>query len=688
MRIKTKLQAIAILPLLVFVVATAIEYKVDVTVKSLYARGAMIKDASHTTMLLISLTYEYANIRSERVVSQWHNQYLDIDRILREMPADIGSPGDQVFIDRVRQHLQKSWQLFSELMAFDQRQNHDGSSRLVTTLRNNMVNRLILELQSAVPLLDKTHVELDKRMRRSSRQGAVLTVGIILSLALSVLPLAYFVINGINRAFVRLQKGTEAVAAGDLSYRVNLLSMDELGVLGLGFDSMTERLAAVTVSRDALVKETAERRQAEEALSASERRLREAQRIAQIGSWELDLTTKSLFWSDDVYQIFELDKNNFDATYEAFLAAIHPEDREMVDHAYAHSLATKTPYEIEHRLLMKDGSIKFVHERGETYYDSNGKPVCSLGTVQDISERRRTEEKIRKLNEELERRVVERTQDLEAKTTEVEETKLALMNIVEDLNQKTLELEEANRKLLDIDRLKSMFIAAMSHELRTPLNSIIGFSSIILDEWLGPLNEEQKEKLSIVLRTGKHLLSLINDLIDISKIEAGQLASIPEEFDLFDLISEAVGMNEAAIAEKGITLQVDSVHLPMLTDRRRLCQCVVNLLGNAAKFTRAGKITLKVAGFVDNERPKRQEMVAISVIDTGIGIKEEDLPKLFASFVRLTLPEDMLVKGTGLGLYLVKKIVTEILGGTVSVASVYGRGSEFCLIVPVRIGKA
>jgi PAS domain S-box-containing protein len=444
---------------------------------------------------------------------------------------------------------------------------------------------------------------------------------------------------------------------------------------------VAERTADGEQANERLRVELAERQRAQGLLQESEKGLAQAQRIAHLGSWELDLATTTLVWSEEIYRIFEIDQQAFAATYAAFLAAIHPEDREMVDQAFTESIKTRTPYEVVHRLLMADGRVKFVHERCETFFDSHGTPVRSLGTVQDISEQREVEQEIHQLNQELEERVSSRTCELEQKTLEVEETQQALMNIVEDLNHKTQELHAANLQLQDVDRLKSMFIASMSHELRTPLNSIIGFSSIILGEWLGPLNAEQKAKMAIVLRTGKHLLALINDLIDVSKIEAGKLESTFEEFDLFDLIAEAASMSEADSVAKGISLQVEAIHLDMRIDRRRLYQCVVNLLGNAVKFTRAGTITIRAV------RAAGQDLVTIAIRDTGIGIKEEDLCKLFVSFVRLELPEDMQVKGTGLGLYLVKKIATEILGGTVGVTSVHGQGSEFSLTVPVGVDK-
>lgn len=447
------------------------------------------------------------------------------------------------------------------------------------------------------------------------------------------------------------------------------------------------RTADLQRANERLQIELAERQRAQGLLEFSQRGLAEAQRIARLGSWELDLTTDTLVWSDEIYRIFEIDPTLFGATYEAFLDTVHPEDREMVHQAYSASLRTKEPYEIVHRLLLPEGRIKFVHERCETHFDSNGTPLRSIGTVQDISEQKETELKIHLLNAELEKSVGERTLDLERKSMEVEETQQALMNIVEDLNHKTQELHAANIKLQDVDRLKSLFLASMSHELRTPLNSVIGFSSIIHEEWLGPLNEAQKEKMAIVLRTGKHLLALINDLIDVSKIEAGKLETTLTDFDLFDLLTEAAGLCEADLAAKGIELRVEAIHLTMRSDRRRLFQCLVNLLGNAIKFTREGSVSIHAEQLGDILHEGRQELVTISIRDTGIGIKEEDLPKLFNSFVRLELPEDMQVKGTGLGLYLVKKIVTEILGGEVVVTSVYGQGSNFSLTVPVRMDK-
>lgn len=284
----------------------------------------------------------------------------------------------------------------------------------------------------------------------------------------------------------------------------------------------------------------------------------------------------------------------------------------------------------------------------------------------------------------------------------LEHSKKVLQNLINEMDKAKKELEKANLRLQELDKLKSMFIASMSHELRTPLNSIIGFSSILLNEWTGPLNSEQKENLSIILRSGKHLLSLINDVIDVSKIEAGVVEPEVKDFDLYDLLMEAINSIKKDIESKRIELRVNLIHQKMYTDRRRLLQCVMNLLSNALKFTEKGYIKLSVQKMRDELTPigssfnhpqippylrgEEEGLIVISVEDTGIGIRDEDLSKLFQPFVRLESSLKRKVLGTGLGLYLTKKILKEILKGEIEVESEFGKGSIFRIKVPTVLG--
>lgn len=330
----------------------------------------------------------------------------------------------------------------------------------------------------------------------------------------------------------------------------------------------------------------------------------------------------------------------------------------------------------------RDGRI-FPVEVNANYVEYEGQGY-SMALVRDIAERKAAEDRMRELTAGLEKRVSDRT-------SELRESQLALMNIVEDLNIKTEELRQANVKLQELDRLKSMFIASMSHELRTPLNSIIGFSSIMLDEWTGPVTKEQKENLAAILRAGKHLLALINDVIDVSKIESGKIEVSYEDFDLFDVMGEALELFRKDLGDKGLELRVELIHLILHSDRRRLLQCIVNLVSNAVKFTEKGSINIStrkvVGGHGAGEGGSGGDYIEIAIEDTGIGIREEAIPSLFGAFVRVHSIKTMSVKGTGLGLYLTKKMVSEILKGEIKVRSEFGKGSCFTLEIPVSLGK-
>jgi PAS domain S-box-containing protein len=324
----------------------------------------------------------------------------------------------------------------------------------------------------------------------------------------------------------------------------------------------------------------------------------------------------------------------------------------------------------EYRLITKPGDVLWVEDVTCIRRDDNGNISHYQGLVLDVTEKQKAQDELLHHKQNLELLV-------EKRTAELEHSRLALINLVEDLNV-------ANGKLKEVDRLKSMFIASMSHELRTPLNSVIGFSSILLNEWTGPLNDEQKQNVASVLRSGKHLLSLINDVIDISKVEAGMISADNSEFDLADLLEEVEQTFIKQAQDAGLALKVEKLSVTMHTDRRRLLQCVLNLVSNGIKYTEAGQVTVKVT----LQQDENQEMVAIAVTDSGIGIALDDQPKLFRAFSRIQSDLSSKVLGTGLGLYLTKKIGTEILHGKISMVSEAGQGSTFMLSVPTELASA
>lgn len=253
-------------------------------------------------------------------------------------------------------------------------------------------------------------------------------------------------------------------------------------------------------------------------------------------------------------------------------------------------------------------------------------------------------------------------------------------------------LAEAKHAAEAADRLKSVFLATMSHELRTPLNSIIGFTGLVLQELPGPLNDEQKKQLGMVRDSARHLLALINDVLDISKIEAGELTVAAEPFDLAASIARVAASVEPLAEKKGLALAVtiaDSVGAmvgAMVGDERRFEQILINLLSNAIKFTESGQVRLEasaVADFRPESAAAPVPAVRVRVTDTGMGIKPEDMALLFMPFRQIDSSLSRNHEGTGLGLAICRRLAG-LMGGIIEAESRWGEGSVFSLTLPLR----
>lgn len=270
---------------------------------------------------------------------------------------------------------------------------------------------------------------------------------------------------------------------------------------------------------------------------------------------------------------------------------------------------------------------------------------------------------------------------------------LALLLIRHDLKQQAAAgaaLTETNRKLVEAreraesaDRLKSAFLASMSHELRTPLNSIIGFTGILLQGMAGPLSAEQASQLRMVQASGRHLLALINDVLDLSKIEAGELVLESAPFDPRSAVQNAVDTVRPLAESKGLALRAEHTDLPdtWYGDRRRMEQILLNLLNNAIKFTDEGEVGIRAAALPEDPGMR------ITVSDSGVGISAENMAKIFKPFQQIDSGLSRQHEGTGLGLDICRRLVT-LMGGEIEVQSSPGEGSSFTLVLPATQGIA
>lgn len=330
-----------------------------------------------------------------------------------------------------------------------------------------------------------------------------------------------------------------------------------------------------------------------------------------------------------------------------------PEDRERAMADDAHSRTTGEPLRSEYRLRARDGRVVWVRDEAEAVLDDEGIPAFHHGTLVDITLRKEAEDSVGRLAAALEERVRERT----------------------------AELEEANRGLREArdvaeraNRAKSEFLSRMSHELRTPLNAILGFGQLLETSTLPPDDVESVEQ---ILKGGRHLLDLINEVLDIARIESRSLSLSLEPVSVDDVVHEVVDLILPLAAERGIELRLDSSDLSrfVLADRHRLKQVMLNLLANAVKYNREGG---SVTVFYHLDLP---DHLSVWVWDTGPGIAQEDRERLFFPFDRLGADRGG-VEGTGLGLALTKALV-EAMHGTIGVESELGRGSAFWISLPL-----
>lgn len=404
------------------------------------------------------------------------------------------------------------------------------------------------------------------------------------------------------------------------------------------------------VGASSIAQDISARKAAEHALRASEERYRSTLDTILEGCQLLDFDWRYLYVNDASAIQNRQSKDDMlgRSMFEVWPGIAHSALYRLLSACMDDRCARHEEIEVEY----PDGS------RG--WFDVRCQPVTEGVFVLsiDISERKRAETRLRELNETLESRVIKRTDELHAAVVRAEAA----------------------------DRIKSAFLATMSHELRTPLNSIIGFTGIILQGLAGPLNAEQQRQLGMVRVSARHLLELINDVLDLSKIEAGQLEVRAEDFDVAVSVNHVIALVQPLADKKALNLTVtlDPSISTLCSDRRRVEQILINLLNNAVKFTVTGKVALDVVRLADVQADSGVvEALQFRVSDTGIGMRPEDIATLFLPFRQLDNGLTRLHEGTGLGLVICRRLA-ELLQGRVDVSSEWETGSVFSLTLPTR----
>ncbi len=394
-------------------------------------------------------------------------------------------------------------------------------------------------------------------------------------------------------------------------------------------------------------------------LEKSRNRYDRAVRVAGVGFWERDHKTRHVIWSDKMWDITGYDRNTTLDTENLLREIAHPDDKARVDRAATDHRKNGTHFQEEYRILRPGGQVVWIRASAHTDRESNGTPIRTVGSITDITLQKSEEERRR------------------SKEQELTET-------INELRQSQERLDAALRDAEAASRAKSTFLSTMSHELRTPLNAILGFSEVIRDNLLGRESARSYEDYAgDIHSSGEHLLDLINDILDLAKVEEGQITLNPEDVDLDSVINSTLNlMQPRAIGKRqALSARFEYAHMTIYADLRALKQILFNLIANAVQFTDIGGKIEVTATTVQTGHGKGN--VEICVKDTGIGIAKADIGRIFNPFERVIEPGQPQSEGTGLGLAVVKSLI-ELHGGLLRVDSTPGAGSTFCVTFQSR----
>lgn len=403
-----------------------------------------------------------------------------------------------------------------------------------------------------------------------------------------------------------------------------------------------------------LLKGIARRRKAEAELCRVSTRLAMATRAGGVGVWEYDVKNNRLIWDAQMFALYGIEEQTFSGAYDAWRSGLHPEDVWRCEFETQQALSGEQEFNTEFRVCWPDGSVHTIRALAHVERDRGGSAIRMTGTNWDITAQKETERKLQESNRKLGEAVM-----------------------------RALQLQQAAEAA---NIAKSNFLANMSHEIRTPMNGVIGFMHLLETT---ELTEDQAEYVRTMRSSAELLMTIINDILDLSKIEAGKMQLEAVTFDLPELVHDAATTMAVLAEEKGLALNMlveRSVPRLVVGDPTRLKQVLTNFISNAVKFTASGEVLVEV---VCNEQDEQAAWLQFFVRDTGIGLSDDARKTLFRPFVQADNSSTRKFGGTGLGLAISKSIV-ELMGGEIGVQSEVGKGSTFFVAVrfPVASGFA
>lgn len=677
MQIKKRLKLNIVLALLTSIVICIILllslHQINMANSSAKIAGELIACALER----VALKNDYISSNSARAKEQWFAKHKQIDGLLRSASETYRDAADRRVITEFIENNESIGKIFSAIVANREKRGVNSGR---TGFSRNVEERLLSQLNARVYEVTAHGRTLQESGRKSRDSSLRLMFGSIIFSLLILVAMAMTNSWAMGRAITdrvrRVREGALLVGSGDLGHRIDVKGDDEFADISGAFNEMSAKL---NDSYHVLENEITERKQAEEALATAhakavvdKNRLEAIMDALPVGLAIIDEQGGNIGSNPTFEEIWggPLPATNNISDYIAYQAWWADTGRLVQPEEWASARAVlngETVIGQEMEIRRFDDTHMFVLNSAAPIRDSKGRITGCAVAIMDITRLKLAEKALRRSEENLK-------VSLEA----AEMAKLAA--------------ESANRA-------KSAFLANMSHELRTPLNSVIGFSQVLEDEWFGPLNAKQHEHAGSILSSGRHLLGLINDILDLSKIETGKMELELSTVNLRNLIEGSLSMfQEKAITHDlhlGMNLP-ENCELEWEVDERKIKQVMFNLLSNAVKFSPDGGSVLvtvqraplsnllAVRSYINHSRQSDEsDFMEICVKDSGIGISREDIPKLFKEFNQLDSSFTRRYEGTGLGLALTKRMV-ELHGGLMGVESEINKGSEFFFAIPVK----